>query len=198
MRASESNRHFKGFQDSMNKISRFALTMAVWLSAIAVPCQASAQASPESSTLTNDKATKSASDKSQAQRKVADGKKRDLLLTKEQLRDCLEQEANTKADGHAVAKEQAALDELKASISTKDTELAQSRSTLDPTDESARNALDDQSRDLDKKIDDYNARLPAFNEHAQSYKMSSAAWKASCANKRFEDSDLQAIKRARQ
>jgi hypothetical protein len=146
----------------------------------------------------NDKAAKSTTDKAQAQKKSVEAKKKDPLLTKDQLRECVAQEASTKSEGQAMALEQAALDQLKASIGASDTDLAERRSSLDPLDAAAREGIEEQSRQLDRKIDDYNARLPAFNLRAQAYQSATATWKANCSNRRFEEADLQAIKRARQ
>jgi hypothetical protein len=119
------------------------------------------------------------------------------LLTRDQLRDCLRLQDRNKLEGEAVVQEQAALEVLKSGIASDNALLEQRRSAVEAADVQGQMSLQQQSSRLDAKIDDYNARLPTFNNRVQQLQASRTVWSSQCADKPFEESDLWAIKRGK-
>ena len=139
------------------------------------------------------------------------GKPTGKLLTRDQLRTCLKQQAALKEQGSDAAKAQAALDADKAEIARLDGELtrndealAAERATVDLTNAAAVDAfnakLQQQSAQRgqrDQRVSDYNAKLPAYNQQATALKTAEEAWKGECADKPYDEADFFAIQRGK-
>lgn len=139
------------------------------------------------------------------------GKPTGKLLTRDQLRTCLKQQAALKEQGADAAKAQAALDTDKAEIARLDAELARGdealaaeRATVDVSNGAAVDAFNAKlqqqaaQRELrDKKVEAYNLKLPAYNQQAQSLQGAEQGWKADCADRAYDEADYFAIQRGK-
>lgn len=131
------------------------------------------------------------------------GKPTGKLLTREQLRSCLKQQA--------ALKEQSALDADKAEIARLDGELARAeealaaeRATVDATNAAAVDAFNAklhhngaQKQQRNQRVADYNAKLPTYNEKAGALQTAEQSFKADCADKAYDEIDYFAIQRGK-
>lgn len=142
---------------------------------------------------------------------ISGGKPTGKLLTRDQLRGCLKQQAALKEQGADAAKAQAALDADKAEIARLDGEIARSegavaaeRATVDVTNEAAVTAFNAklqqqaaQREERDKRVEGYNAKLAPFNGQAQALNTAEQAWKTDCADRAYDEADFFAIQRGK-
>ena len=119
------------------------------------------------------------------------------LLTRDELRACMQQEQGNKARADEIVKFQAELDQGKTAISQEDAALKAAVAGVNPDDEAAVTALKARAQALDDQIDAYNRRLPQFNDLTQSLEASRAEYKAKCADRKYDEKDYFAIKRGK-
>ena len=96
------------------------------------------------------------------------GKGGGAFLTRDQLRVCLSLKARSAQQDDVLAKEQTALVALKDEIGRGGDALKARLETLDRTSADAVNGYNDASQARDKQIDDYQARVTAFNTRVES------------------------------
>ena len=112
------------------------------------------------------------------------------LLTRDELRTCLnEQDALARARDEA-ARDGRAIDDEKADIARAGATLGDELEQLDRTNTDAVQAHVAKAQAHDQRIDAWNARLPAYNERAQALQRRHAQWKADCADRRYRENDL--------
>ena len=131
------------------------------------------------------------------------------LLTPAQLRDCLAQKDKLANDTEAALKSKAALDGEKAAIDASDAEidssgakLAEEAGTLDRTNVDAVNAYNARVQQRQAlidarqaKIDAYQTKLEAYNGEARAVLASKEAHDRNCANRRYDQRDLDDLQR---
>jgi len=119
----------------------------------------------------------------------------DRVMTPAQLKECVDQKAaaNKKVDAAQVAKDKLAAD--KAEIERSGKELDESLAALDRTSAEAVNAHNAKVEERDASITAYQGRVAAFNEQAESANAAQDAYVKSCAERRYDDRDLDDIKR---
>lgn len=125
------------------------------------------------------------------------GKGGGAFLTREQLRVCLNLKARTAQQDDALAKEKAALVALKDEIGRGGDTLKAQLEALDRTNAEAVGEYNNASQARDKQIDDYQARVTAFNAQVESGKPDHDAYAKGCENRRFFEDDEIALKKSK-
>lgn len=157
--------------------SSFCLRRATAVAVLAVVASASA--------LAADKPAKGAVSKGPA----------DRVLTPAQLKECVDQKAasNRKVDAAQAVKDKLAVD--KAEIDRSAKALDESLAALDRTSAEAVNAHNAKVEERDAAITAYQGRVAAFNDQAEGANAAQEAYLKSCADRRYDDRDLDDIKR---
>jgi len=125
------------------------------------------------------------------------GKGSGPMLTKEQLRGCISLKTRVAQQEEDLTKEQAALASTKDEIVSGGDTLKARLETLDRTSAEAVAAYNEQTETRDKQIDDYQARVTAFNTRVESGKADRDAYAKGCENRRFFEEDEIAIKKSK-
>lgn len=125
------------------------------------------------------------------------GKAGGAVLTREQLRACLAQQAGVTQRDEAMPKEKAALGATHAEISRGGVSLKERLDALDRTDEAAVAAYNDEAQARDKQIDDYQARVTSFNARVEALKVERDAFVTGCGNRSFFEEDEIALRKGR-
>ena len=112
------------------------------------------------------------------------------LLTPEQLRDCLAQKEKVTKDTDAAVKSKAEVAAQKAEIDSTGKALEEEAATLDRTSEGAVAAFNAKVIERNGKVDAYRARAEAYNVEVESVLAAKDAYEKACANRRFDDRDL--------
>jgi len=120
------------------------------------------------------------------------------LMTRDELRACMDETDRLQAMRTKFEQEQAALDRQKAEVQAMDVELQKDIAALDAADEEARKKLEDKGNARDQAADRYNARLAGFREQGQTYNTARDQWAERCTKKDYDELDEAAIKKERQ
>lgn len=136
-----------------------------------------------------------ATDKPRKQSSVGDGS--GPILTREQLRACMAQKVRVAQQDDAMAKEQTALVVGKAELMRSGDALKEKLETLDRSKPDDVAAYNDQTQARDQAIDDFQARVAAFNARVETTRADHDAYAKSCGNRRFFDDDEAAIKQGK-
>jgi hypothetical protein len=110
-----------------------------------------------------------------------------LLLTPEELRDCLAQKERLQKDADAALKTKADIDAEKDEIARIDSQLGAQAATVDRANAEAVAAYNAKVAERDKRADLYRARATAYNKDAESLNASRQAHANACNNRRYED-----------
>ncbi|MGB2817670.1 MAG: hypothetical protein WBA53_15665 [Burkholderiaceae bacterium] len=129
--------------------------------------------------------------------KAAAPKARPNLMTRDELRTCMNEQDRLKEARTRVEQEQVALDQQRDQVKALDGELKKKIAAFDPAVEGAKKALEDEATKLDDATDAYNARLKALREKSQAHNTEQQAWVEKCANRNFDEMDEAAIKKER-
>lgn len=119
------------------------------------------------------------------------------LMSRDELRACMDEQERLKQLGDRVKQEQAAADQLRAQVQQIDAALAGKRAALDPADAAATQAIADEVARRDQIVDSYNARLPALREQGTSFDTGRQAWVERCTRRDYDEMDEAAIMRDR-
>jgi hypothetical protein len=169
----------------MKKLRRSAqlgvalLTAGLW----AAPISANAQAA--------DPAKK-------APTKQSTAKSKPKTMSRDALRACMDQQDRLAAMREKVVQEEASLDKQRAEITRIDTDLANKKAALDPSDAAAKEALTADEEKRNQAAEAFNARIPLLREQANAVNLERQSWAERCANKDFDEIDEYAIKRERE
>lgn len=125
-------------------------------------------------------------------------KSKTKVMSRDELRACMDEQDRLQAVRTRVEKEQGALDRQRGEVQALDAELEKKRAAIDPADAAAREALDAEVGKRDQVVDAYNARLASLREQGQTFDSGRQAWVERCANKDFDEMDEAAIKKERQ
>lgn len=137
--------------------------------------------------------------KSAAPREGSFGKGTSTLpfLTRDQLRQCLAEQDRIKTESADLAQAQARLDKDRADIERLGTELAADKAKVDTSDEAAVNAYNERARQRAKRIEDFKAAAPLFNQRVDKLVADRQAFATACADRRYFEDDLDDIKAGR-
>lgn len=119
------------------------------------------------------------------------------LLTRAQLRECMALQERVHAQGEEAARVRAALDSDKAEVGRLGVQLKERLAMLDRANVEAVQAYNEQAQARDKLIDDYEARVAAFNTKAEALHNERDAFAKGCENRRYDEKDEIAIKNGR-
>ena len=125
------------------------------------------------------------------------GKASGAYLTRGQLRACLAQQARLALQDGEMLKEQAALNAVKAEIDRSGDELKEQLAALDRGNAEAVNAYNERAAARDKGIDDYQARVPRFNDRVEAAKTEREDFGKGCENRRYFEEDEIAIRKGK-
>ena len=112
------------------------------------------------------------------------------VLTPAQLRDCLAQKDKVAKDTEAAVQENAAVAAQKAEIDSSAKALEEAAATLDRTSQDAVAAYNAKVLERNSKVDAYRARAEAYNVQAEKVLATKGAYDQACANRRYDDRDL--------
>ena len=118
------------------------------------------------------------------------------VLTPAQLRDCLDQRdrLHKQTETTRAAKSKIAAD--KAEIDRVDAELTSEKTTLDRTSEEAVNGFNAKVRQQDTVVAAFEAKVKAYNVQAEEVQATRSAYeKSACENRRYDERDLEDLKR---
>jgi chromosome segregation ATPase len=119
------------------------------------------------------------------------------VMTRDELRACMNEQDGLQATRTKIDQEQGALDRQKAQVQAMDAELRKKVAAFDPADATAKKALEDEATKLDAAADAYNARLAALREQVAQFDTGRQAWLERCTKKDFDEMDEAAIKKER-
>lgn len=119
------------------------------------------------------------------------------VMTRDELRACMNEQDRLQAVRTRIDQDTAVLDRQKADVAAMDDELKKKASALDPADEAARKALEDEAAKRDQAADAYNARLAGLREQGKTYDTGRAAWAQKCADRNYDEMDEAAIRKER-
>lgn len=119
------------------------------------------------------------------------------VMTRDELRACMNEQDRLQGMRTRVEQEQAALDRQKAEVVAMDAELQKKIASIDPNDETARKALETEGAQRDQAADAYNARVAQLREQALAFDSGRQAWVQRCTNRDFDEMDEAAIKKER-
>ena len=120
---------------------------------------------------------------------------RTRLLTPVELRDCNAQEKRVLDLTGEAQKEKAAIETDKAEITRVGADLGEQIAALDKTSAEAVDAYNARVEARDKLIDNYQARVTAFNLKAEAVNATRDAYAKACDKRRYDERDLNDIKR---
>lgn len=119
------------------------------------------------------------------------------LMTRDELRACMNEQDRLQVIRTKVDQEQAALDQQKARVQAMDADRQKRAAALDPADEAGRKAIDDEVAKRDQEADAYNARLAVLREQVAGFDAGRQTWVERCTKKDFDEMDEAAIKKER-
>ena len=124
-------------------------------------------------------------------------KSRANLMTRDELRACMNEQDRLAQISTQVQKDQLALDGQLAEIKKVDAELASKRDALDPTDAAGKQAITEEVARRDDLAEAYNTRLRALREQGKTFEETRAAWVQRCTTRDYDEMDEAAIMRER-
>jgi len=119
------------------------------------------------------------------------------LMTRDELRACMNEQDRLQVIRTKVDQEQAALDQQKVRVQAMDADRQKRAAVLDPADEAGRKAIEDEVARRDQEADAYNARLAVLREQVAGFDTSRQAWVERCTKKDFDEMDEAVIKKER-
>lgn len=125
------------------------------------------------------------------------GKASGAFLTREQLRGCIAQQTRLALQDAELQKDQAALAAAKAELASSGAALKPELEALDRTSADAVNAYNERAAARDQRIDEYEARVPRFNERVETVRIEREAFAKGCDNRRYFEDDEIAIRKGK-
>jgi hypothetical protein len=119
------------------------------------------------------------------------------VLTREELRVCLDRQTRLGAQRAELVKEQGALVDAKAEVMRNGDSLKARLEALDRSDAAAVTAYNNDVQARDKLVDAYEVRVKAFNTRAEANRAEREAFAKGCDNRRYLEEDEVAIKKGK-
>ena len=123
------------------------------------------------------------------------GTKAPRLLTPAQLRDCLAQKTKVGSDADRMAKAKSELGATQTEIENAGAALKDEESALDRTNVDAVAAYNAKVLERNTRIDDFQAKVAAYNREAETVLAAKAAFEKACANRLYDDRDMNDLQR---
>jgi hypothetical protein len=125
------------------------------------------------------------------------GKGGGAFLTRNQLRDCMAQQAKVKQTQAEMLAAQDKLNADKADIGKTGETLKADLESLDRTSPEAVDAYNERAVARDKKIDDYQQQVDQFNSRVDKARAEREAFSKACENRRYFEDDEIAIRKGK-
>ena len=122
------------------------------------------------------------------------GKAGGPILSMAQLRACMAQQARIQAGNEEAAKTQQQLNAERAEIDREAEALKNDLPGVDRTNKEAIEAYVARAHGHDKRIDAYQARVPAFNTQVETLNAERASYAKACDGRRYLEDDYKDIK----
>lgn len=122
------------------------------------------------------------------------GKAGGPILSVAQLRACMAQQARIQAGNEEAEKAKAQLTAERADIDREAAALKNDLPGVDRTNKEAIEAYVARAQGHDKRIDDYEARVPAFNAQVETLNAERASYAKGCDGRRYLEDDYKDIK----
>ena len=119
------------------------------------------------------------------------------VLTKEQLRVCLDRQARVSQQRSELLKEQGALVDAQAELQRNGEALKARLEALDRTNAQAVAAYNADAQAREKQIDAHDTRVTAFNARAEANRVEREEFAKSCENRRYLEYDEIAIRKGK-
>jgi chromosome segregation ATPase len=119
------------------------------------------------------------------------------LLTRAELRACFEQQERIRDQNEAAAREREQFDREKADLVQRGAALKEQLDTLDRSSQEAVDRYNAQAADRDRRIDAFEARMPALDARVEALRAERAAFAKACENRRYDERDEVAIRKGR-
>jgi hypothetical protein len=119
------------------------------------------------------------------------------LMTRDELRACMEEQDRLAQMSSTVKKDQDALDAQLAEVKKMDAELARKREALAPEDAAGRQVIVDDEAKRDAVAETYNSKLRSLREQAKTFDDGRTAWVAKCTTRDYDEMDEAAINKER-
>jgi DNA repair exonuclease SbcCD ATPase subunit len=132
-----------------------------------------------------------------AKKTAAFGQGKGLLLTRAELRACLDLQERVRTQNDAANREREQLDHEKSEIVQQGQTLKEQLGTLDRTNAEAVAKYNEAATDRDKRIDAFEARMGPFNEKVEALQKEREAFVRQCDNRRYDEDDEIAIRKGR-
>lgn len=132
-----------------------------------------------------------------ASAKAAAPQARPNVMTRDELRACMNEQDRLKDARTRIEQDQVALDQQRDQVKILDAELQKKIAAFDPAVEGAKQALEDEATKRDDAADAYNARLKTLREKSQAHNTEQQAWVEKCANRSFDEMDEAVIRKER-
>jgi len=122
------------------------------------------------------------------------GKPQGLIMTRQELRECLAAQGKLKAKRDETQQMKDQLDKEKDEIRRSGDELKDKLVWLDRTSQEQVDQYNAAAGERDKRIDAYQTRTTAFNAQVDALNVDREAWGRNCENRRYDEKDELAIK----
>lgn len=129
--------------------------------------------------------------------KLGKGQPTGKLLTRDELRHCLKEEAGLKTQGQQVQRSRGELDAEQAAIASDEQALGAERAAIDASDAAAVDAFNVKLVALRDRKAAYQARAQGYNGEADAYNTRQQGWAGQCADRPYDERDYFAIQRGK-
>lgn len=129
--------------------------------------------------------------------KLGKGQPTGKLLTRDELRHCLKEEAGLKTQGEQVKHSRVELDAEQAQIAADEQALGAERAAIDANDGAAVDAFNAKLGALRERKAAYQARALGYNGEADAYNARQQGWTGQCADRPYDERDYFAIQRGK-
>lgn len=129
--------------------------------------------------------------------KLGQGQATGKLLTRDELRHCLKEEAGLKTQGEQVGRSRVELDAEKAQVERDEQALGAERAAIDASDAAAVEGFNAKLAALRERSAAYKARAQAYNGDAEAYNARQQGWAGLCAGRPYDERDYYAIQRGK-
>ncbi len=117
------------------------------------------------------------------------------LLTRAELRECLNLQPRLRSMSDEVVAAQAALDKQKAELVQQGAALKEQLAGLDRTSAEAVGEYNKRVQEHEQRLDAYNAQTPVFNAKVEHLQAQRSAFAKGCENRDFDEKDEIAIRK---
>ncbi|MGZ5204996.1 MAG: hypothetical protein ACXWCV_06370 [Caldimonas sp.] len=121
--------------------------------------------------------------------------KPDAVLTPAQLRECVAQQTRLEAQTDDALKDKAAIERAKAEIARSEAALGEELASIDRTSAEAVDAYNAKVQARTLQMQELEGKVAAYNAKADTVKATKEGYAKSCGNRRYDERDLDDIKR---